>query len=76
MNLTTFGTQESVVGGYANHLMIVVVLATLTPLLTRFGLGRELKVVEQIIAIFLLFLTIELLIYLLPFIISSFMSVF
>lgn len=76
MNFTNFGTQESVISGYANHLIIVVIIAILTPLFTYFGLRRELKIIEQIAAILLLFLTIELLIYLLPFMIDSLRSIF
>ena len=76
MNLTNFGTQESVISGYTEHIIIVVIIAILTPLFTYFGLKRELKIIEQIVAILLLFLTIELLIYLLPFMINSLKSIF
>jgi len=76
MNFTNFGTQESVISGYATHLIIVVIIVILTPLITYFGLRRELKIIEQIVAISLLFLTIELLIYLFPFIIDSLRSIF
>lgn len=76
MNFTAFGTQESVISGYTEHLVIVVIIAILTPLFTYFGLKRELKIIEQIIAILLVFLTVELLVYLLPFMINSLRSIF
>ena len=76
MNFTNFGTQESVISGYADHIVIAVVIAFITPLFTYLGLRRELKIIEQIVAIILVFLTVELIIYLLPFIIDSLRSIF
>lgn len=76
MNFTNFGSQESVINGYSEHLVIIVVIAILTPLFTYFGLRKELKIIEQIVAVLLVFLTVELLIYLLPFMIESLRSVF
>ena len=76
MNITEFGTQASVIGGYTEHSILVVIIAILTPLFYHFGLKKELKIIEQIIAIILVFLTIELLIYLAPFIIGSIKSLF
>ncbi len=71
MNFTHFGTQESVISGYTEHLIIVLIIAILTPLFTYVGLRKELKIIEQVIAILLVFLTVELIIYLLPFIVKS-----
>lgn len=76
MNFSNFGTQDSVMSEYVKHLVIVLIIAVLTPLFTAFGLRRELKLIEQIAVILLIFLTVELFIYLVPFIINSFKSIF
>ena len=76
MNFTNFGTLESVTMGYVEHLIIILAIAIITPLFTYFGLRKELKIIEQLIAILLVFLTIELLFYLFPFIINNLGSIF
>jgi hypothetical protein len=75
MNITEFATQASIIKGYSDHIVLAVVIIVITPLFTYLGLKKELKIFEQILAILLVFLTFELLIYLAPFIINSIKSI-
>lgn len=58
------------------HIILLFVIGILTPIFTYFGLRRELKVLEQILAILTVFIMIEVIIYLLPFLVIGLKQTF
>ena len=76
MNFTNFATVESITKGYSGHIVLLLIIALVTPLFYSLGLRRELRIIEQILAISLIFISIEVFIFLMPFIIGSIKSLF
>lgn len=65
-------TSLHLINEAAFHIYLIVIVAIVIPLFTYFGLKKEIKLIEQFLAIFGVVFFIELMIFLIPYLISPF----
>ncbi len=54
------------------HIVLIVIIAIATPLFTIFGLKKEIKLAEQVLAILVVFIVVKVIIFAIPYIILPF----